>query len=88
MASCSSSPNLLCKCIALKMNFCGPRPMKERGRKLGRRLFFYLLYKILHHEVSHARCSREVTATKCTKTFDAPPSQRSEDHFCKMFLFR
>ena len=74
MASCSSSPNLLCKCIALKMKFCGTRPMKERGRKLGRRLFFYLLYKILHHEVSHARCSREVTATKCTKTFDAPPS--------------
>ena len=48
--------------------------MKERGRKLGRRLFFYLLYKILHHEVSHARCSREVTATKCTKAFDAPLS--------------
>ena len=43
--------------------------------------------QILHHEVSHARCGREVTATKCTKTFDAPPSQRSEDHFCKMFFF-
>ena len=45
--------------------------MKERGRKLGRRLFFYLLYKILHHEVSHARCSDEVTAKICTKQFNA-----------------
>ena len=60
--------------------------MKERGRKLGRRLFFYVLYKILHNEVSHACCSREVTATKCTKTFDATPSLRSEDHFFKIFF--
>ena len=75
MASCSSSPNLLCKYIALKMKFCGPRPVIVRGRKLCRRLFFYILYKSLHYEVSHARCSREVTAKKCTKTFDAPRAE-------------
>ena len=49
--------------------------MEERWRKLGRRLFFYLLYKILHHEVSHARCSGEVTAKKCTKLLNAPRAE-------------
>ena len=45
--------------------------MKERGTKVCCRLFFYLLYKILHYEVSLARCSDEVTAKICTKQFNA-----------------
>ena len=44
--------------------------MKERGRKLCRRLFLYVLYKILHHEDPHACFSGEVTAKNCTKRFD------------------
>ena len=45
--------------------------MKERGPKLCRRLILYVLYKILHHEVSHEVSRGKVKPKKCTKRFDA-----------------
>ena len=56
--------------------------MKERGPKLCRRLILYVLYKILHHEVSHA-CRGKVKPKKCTKRFDA---REQNDYFCLGFV--
>ena len=55
-----------------------PFDLVEKLQKMGkncRRLFLQVLYGILHRKVSHSRCGREVTAKKCTKTFDAPRAE-------------